>query len=160
MDIRDYRPSDADAVLALVDRAWVPVFPEVNALLGPELARLLHGEDWRVHHAAEIRGVLADEQMRSWVAIEGEDVVGVASARVVDPARRIGEVHLVGVDPGAQGQGVGTALTLYAEAWLREQEMAVSFISTGGDPGHAGARALYASLGYTLFPSTQCFKAL
>lgn len=160
MQIRDYDPSDEDAVLALVARAWTTVFPEVNAVLGPQLARLLHSEDWQQHHRDEIRGVLADEAMRSWVAVQDDAVVGVASARVVDPRRRIGEVHLVGVEPAAQGHGIGAAITRHAEEFLRSEGMAVVYISTGGDPGHEDARRLYTSLSYTLFPSAQFFKAL
>jgi hypothetical protein len=48
----------------------------------------------------------------------------------------------------------------HAEAWLREQGMAVVFIGTGGDPGHAPARDLYESLGYRPFPSAQYFRVL
>lgn len=160
MEIRDYAASDEDAVLALAARAWTTVYPEVNAVLGPELARRLHSEDWQQHHREEVRGILADEHMRSWVAVADDAVVGVASARVVDPRRRLGEVHLVGVDPSAEGQGTGAALTRHAEEFLRAEGMAVVYISTGGDPGHADARRLYSSLGYTLFPSAQFFKAL
>lgn len=69
-------------------------------------------------------------------------------------------MHLVGVDPAAQSQGVGGSLTRHAEEHLRAEEMAVVYISTGGDPGHVDARRLYSSLGYTLFPSAQFFKAL
>jgi GNAT superfamily N-acetyltransferase len=158
--IREYETPDEAGVLELVGRAWEPVFPEVDALLGPGIARLLHSDDWRAHHREEIRGVLADPAMTTWVADDDGAVVGVASARVVDPTRAIGEVHLVGVDPLAQRRGIGAALTRHAEEHLRAQGMRVSYISTGGDPGHARARELYSSLGYTLFPSAQFFKEL
>ena len=38
--------------------------------------------------------------------------------------------------------------------------MAVVFIGTGGDPGHAPARSLYKSLGYRLLPAAQYFRVL
>lgn len=160
MRIRDYAAADEPAVLALVDRAWSHVFPEVNGVLGPELARRLHGDDWRAHHRREIAGVLADPAMSTWLADDDGTVVGVVAARVVDADRCIGEVHLVGVDPHSSRRGIGSALTRHAEEHLVGLGMLVSYISTGGDPGHAGARALYSSLGYTLFPSAQFFKAL
>ena len=87
-------------------------------------------------------------------------IVGFTAARVADPARKIGEVHIVGVDPDAQRTGVGEALVRHAEEWLRDEGMAVVFIGTGGDVGHAPARALYASLGYRPFPVIQHYKLL
>jgi GNAT superfamily N-acetyltransferase len=158
--IRTARPDDHEGLLALASRAWEPVFDSVNEVLGDELARLLHGEDWRQHHAAEMREILDSDSIRTWVAeVEGKDV-GFVAARVVDAARRIGEVRIVGVDPAAQRQGIGRALIRHAEVWLQEQGMAVAFMGTGGDPGHAPARGLYELLGYRLFPSAQYFRIL
>jgi GNAT superfamily N-acetyltransferase len=158
LTIRRARDTDLDTVLEIAGRAWAPVFASVNAVLGSELARSLHGEDWRTHHAADVASILAG--MTAWVAVRGEAMVGFAAARVVDPGRRIGEVHIVGVDPRAQRTGVGAALVRHAEDWLREQDMTVVFIGTGGDPGHAPARSLYASLGYRPFPVIQHYKRL
>ena len=158
--IRPSRDADLDAVLELAGRAWEPVFASVNEALGTELARLLHSDDWQSHHAAEVSAILSSEAMTTWVAEAAGAVVGFVSARVADPSRRIGEVHIVGVDPAAQGAGVAAALVRHAEDWLREQGMAVAFIGSGGDPGHAPARALYASLGYQPFPVVQYYKPL
>jgi GNAT superfamily N-acetyltransferase len=153
-------PEDHDALLALASEAWDPVFASVNEVLGGELAGLLHGEDWRRHHSAEIREILDSDSTSTWVAdVEGRQV-GFVAARVVDPERRVGEVRIIGVDPTAQRRGIGGALIGHAEAWLREQGMAVAFIGTGGDPGHAPARRLYESLGYRLYPSAQYFRVL
>jgi GNAT superfamily N-acetyltransferase len=158
LTIRRASATDEDAVLTLAGRAWEPVFASVNLVLGPELARSLHGEDWRTHHAAEVATILAG--MTAWVAERGTAIVGFAAARIADPGRRIGEVHIVGVDPDAQRTGVAAALVRHAEEWLREQGMAVIFIGTGGDPGHAPARSLYSSLGYRPFPVVQHYKRL
>jgi GNAT superfamily N-acetyltransferase len=69
-------------------------------------------------------------------------------------------VYVVGVDPAAHRRGIGAALTEHATQWLRDEGMLVATISTGGDPGHAPARALYDSLGYRPLPGVQYFKAL
>jgi GNAT superfamily N-acetyltransferase len=160
LTIRSARPEDHELLLALASRAWEPVFASVNEVLGPELARHLHGEDWRDHHAAEVREILRSGSMRTWVAEVDGQHVGFVAARVVDPTRRIGEVRIVGVDPAAQRQSIGKALIRHAEVWLHDQGMAVAFIGTGGDPGHAPSRSLYESLGYRLFPSAQYFRVL
>ena len=158
--IRLVDAQDRDRLLELAARAWEPVFPAVNEILGPDLARRLHGADWHAYHATELRDILDSESTVTWVAEADGRVVGFAAARVVDPERRIGEVRIVGVDPTAQRMGVGAALTRHAEAWLETQGMAIVFIGTGGDPGHEPARALYQALGYRPFPVVQFYKAL
>ena len=160
LTIRPARPDDVEDLVALSSRVWEPVFTSVNQVLGHELAQLLHGEDWRDHQAKEVREILNSDSTRSTVAEVDGELVGFVAARVVDLVRRIGEVQIVGVDPSAQRHGVGTALVRDAEAWLREKGMEVAFIGTGGDPGHAPARRLYASMGYTLLPSAQYFRVL
>jgi GNAT superfamily N-acetyltransferase len=159
-DIRAAEPDDHDAIVALSLRAWAPVYPSVNDALGPELARLLHGDDWREHQARVTRECVGDASARAWVAEDGGAIVGFATAAVVDERRGIGEVVIVGVDPAAQRRGVGTLLVEEAEGWLRAQGMRVAVIGTGGDPGHAPARELYQRLGYQPLPGVQYFRAL
>ncbi len=160
--IRLMRPDDREEVVALAVKIWEPVFASVNATVGPELAVLLHGDDWRQHQAADTRRLIETDssESRSWVADLEGDVVGFCAAAVLDPARSIGEVQIVGVEPELQQTGIGGRLVNAATAWLRDQGMRVAYISTGGDPGHAPARRLYEHLGYTLFPSAQYFKVL
>jgi GNAT superfamily N-acetyltransferase len=158
--IRPAREDDLEAILGIAERAWERVFEAVNGALGPELATLLHGVDWRRHHASEVRTLLTSSGHARWVAETDGAVVGFASAWVVDPSRAIGEVEIVGVEPAAQRRGVGAALMQHAETWLREQGMAVIFVGTGADDGHAPARALYDALGYQAFPVVQYYKAL
>lgn len=67
---------------------------------------------------------------------------------------------MLAVDPAAQEQGIGLALTEAATAWLRQAGMRVAMIDTGGDLGHAPARRVYDKPGYTLLPVTRYFKAL
>jgi len=155
--IRNHRPADQEAVLALALRAWAPVFASANDVLGPELAVLLHGADWRVHQAAAVREVLGSHH--AWVAVDDGTLVGFAAAAVADAGRGIGEVGMVAVEPAAQRSGIGARLTEHAAAWLRAQGMRVVVIGTGGDPGHAPARALYESLGYRPFPVVQYYRA-
>jgi len=158
--IRPVREEDHDALEALAIRAWEPVFASVNAALGGELAMALHGDDWQNHHAAELRDILAADATATWVAEVDGRPAGFVAARVADPARRIGEVRIIGVDPAAQQGGIGSALLRHAEGWLQDQGMAVVFVETGGDPGHAPARHLYESSGYQRFPSAQYFRVL
>ena len=160
IDIRSATPRDNGGIIALTLCAWAPVFASVNAALGSELAELLHGQDWREHQEREVREALDSASMQVWVSETDGVLTGFVAARVVDSGRAIGEVYILGVDPRAQGTGVGAALTGHAASRLRDQGMRVAYISTGGDPGHAPARRLYERLGYHALPGVQYFKPL
>ena len=43
---------------------------------------------------------------------------------------------------------------------MRERGMDIAALGTGGDPGHAPARALYEALGYTALPGVRYLKLL
>jgi len=156
--IREYEPSDEEPVVRLSLRAWEPVFAAVEQMLGPKLFVRLRG-DWRAGQAREVRGMLADHAQRVWVAEAGGEPVGFVAAT---PHRDsgVGEIYMIAVDPGAQGQGVGTALTGVATDWLRQSGMRVAMIETGGDPGHAPARRVYEKAGYAALPAVRFFKVL
>lgn len=162
--IRDYTPADEDAVVALALEIWDPVFASVNGVLGPELALRLHGADWRDHQARDVRDILRPGPLpaHAWLAEDSRNgsLVGFAAAAVVDPRRHIGELRIVGVAPREQRGGLGTELVGLCRDWMRAQGMRVAYLSTGGDAGHAPARALYERTGFTLFPSAQYFAVL
>lgn len=157
--LREYRPEDEESVVALSLRAWEPVFESLEAALGAELFVRLRG-DWRTGQATEVRDVVTDPAQRVWVA---EDEHGRAIgfvAATLHHDRALGEIHMIAVDPTAQGQGVGMALTGVATEWLRGSGMRVAMVETGGDPGHTPARGLYEKAGYTPLPAVRFFRLL
>ena len=158
--IRDYQPPDGEAVVALSLRAWAPVFASMERVLEREIFVRLHGEDWREYQARSVRGVLADDTMRVWVAEADDAVAGFVAATVLDAERRLGEIAMLAVDPAFQRCGLGSALTGFGTRWLRAAGMRVAMIGTGGDPGHAPARRVYEQADYTLIPMARYFKAL
>jgi len=70
----------------------------------------------------------------------------------VDAKARHGEIYLLAVSPLHQRQHIGERLCQHAIAHMRADKVEVVQISTGGDPFHAPARALYERLGFTLVP--------
>ena len=157
--LREYRPSDEAAILGLSLRAWEPVFDALAEALGPELFLRLRG-DWRAGQAREVGDVLADSTHRVWVAEDaGESAIGFVAAKL-HREQKLGEINMIAVDPGAQGRGIGTALTGVATDWLRRSGMRVAMIETGGDPGHAPARRVYEKAGFTPLPAVRFFKSL
>ena len=157
-EIREYRPSDEEAVIALSLRAWAPVFASLEQALGSGLFARLH-PDWRADQEKAVRGVLADPAMHVWVAGNGPEPVGFAAA-TLHRDRLIGEIYMLAVNPAHQRQGVGAALTGAAAGWLRGSGMQVAMVNTGGDPGHAPARRVYQRAGYTAVPVVRYFRAL
>jgi ribosomal protein S18 acetylase RimI-like enzyme len=157
--LREYRPSDEASLVELSLRAWEPVFDALEEARGRELFLRLRG-DWRAGQARDVRDVLADSSQRVWVAEDvGQTAVGFVAAKL-HPEHQLGEIYMIAVDPGAQRQGVGTALTRVATDWLRQAGMRVAMIETGGDRGHAPARLLYEKAGYTPLPAVRFFKSL
>ncbi len=156
--IGEYKPSDEELVVGLSLRAWAPVFAAVEEMLGSELFVRLRG-DWQVGQAAAVREVLADPDQRVWVANVDREPVGFVAARL-ERDSGVGEIYMIAVDPGAQGQGVGTALTGVATDLLRRSGMRVAMVETGGDAGHAPARRVYEKADYTPLPAVRYFRAL
>lgn len=57
-------------------------------------------------------------------------------------------------------RGVGTDLTAFALERLEGAGVSVAMVETGGDAGHAPARATYQRAGVTELPVVRYFKAL
>jgi GNAT superfamily N-acetyltransferase len=156
--IRDYRSSDQEAVVALSLRAWAPVFASLRQVLGAEIFRRLH-PDWRADQETAVHAVLSDRATQVWVAEAASGPAGFVAAKL-DSDSLVGEIYMLAVDPPAQGQCIGTALTEVATDWLRMSGMRVAMVDTRGDRGHAPARQVYEKADYTLLPVARYFRAL
>ena len=141
-EIRSYVPADADDLATLAVGAWEPVFDSLRTVLGSKLFVALRGEDWRQGQAADVRKTIEAEDACTWVAAVDGISRGFATA-LLSPGAVMGEIVMVAVDPSHQRQGLATALTEAATAWLREQGATTAMVETGGDAGHAAARATY-----------------
>ena len=137
--IREYRPHDGEAIVALSLRAWAPVFASLERALGDEVFARLH-PDWRHDQATAVRATLGDAGTHTWVAEDNRRVLGFVAA-AIDRDRGLGEISMLAVDPGDQRRGVGSALTEVATEWLRGAGARVAMVETGGDSGHAPGAA-------------------
>ena len=143
--LRPVATKDIEQVVALSLRAWEPVHASLARVLGPDINRHVT-PDLRQSQEAAVRKACA-EQLTT-VAVQDEAVVGFVSVLIEGP-QDPGEIYMLAVDPAAQRTGVGRALTDHALSQIRDAGCAVAVVSTGGDPGHAPARALYEACGFT-----------
>ena len=156
--IRPYNDRDAEAVVGLSLRAWEPAFASIEGTLGSEIFGLLH-HDWRADQQKAVEDVCAAERFPVWVAEAGAKTVGFVAVEL-HPERSMGEIYMLAVDPDYQGDGIGTALSEFALAWIKDAGMVVAVVETGGDPGHAAARRAYEKVGCTQLPIARYFKKL
>ncbi|MDH3755872.1 MAG: GNAT family N-acetyltransferase [Acidimicrobiia bacterium] len=129
-------------------RAWEPVFSSFEQVLGPDLYRRLY-PDWRSQQRASVEQALASNE--TWVRVAEAQVTGFVNV-IFDAGEKVGEIHMIAVDPRSQRRGIATDLTELAVAEMTRRGLTLATVSTGGDPGHAPARRTYEKAGFASFP--------
>ncbi len=157
--VRPFEDQDAEAVVGLSLRAWMPVFASLEQTLGSEIFRRQH-PDWREDQRRAVEAVCASQETRVWVDEVGGSTVGFVAVELHHPERSMGEISMLAVDPDYQGGGIGTTLTEFALDRLKDAGMTVAMVETGGDPGHAAARRTYEKAGYIHLPIARYLKNL
>jgi mycothiol synthase len=146
VSLRIFRPgADEEAWLAVNRRAFAH-HPEQGSWTMADL-RLREAEDWfdpAGFFLAERDGQLAGFH---WTKVHPDGGDGGAP---------IGEVYVVGVNPGQQGGGLGRALTLAGLAYLRRRGLADVMLYV--DQDNVAAVRLYTALGFTLWSTDVMYR--
>lgn len=129
-------------------------------MLGGPIFDRLHQPDWRTAQAEAVRSSCTSEDRHVFVAVVGGRAVGFASVALDAFHEKMGVVDIVGVDPDFQRRGIARALMEHAAEFMRSRGMDIAAVGTGGDDGHAPARALYEALGYTALPGVRYLKQI
>lgn len=160
VEIRPFRESDLEAVVEFSLRAWEPVYESLLQVLGEPIFRRLHDPDWRAVQAEAVRSSCTSEDRDVFVAVADQRPVGFASVELDAFHERMGVVDIIAVDPMYQRLGIATELMDRSVDHMREHGMDIAAVGTGGDPGHAPARALYEAYGFTSLPGVRYLKLL
>jgi GNAT superfamily N-acetyltransferase len=158
-EIRPFRSDDLEAVIDLSLRAWAPVFASLRDVLGDEIFLRLH-PDWRSSQTDAVEASCTDDAHDAFVAVADGRPVGFVTVALNAFHERMGAIDILGVDPDYQRRGIGARLTTFAVDHMRRRGMDIAVVETGGDPGHAPARAAYESAGFTLLPVARYFRQL
>jgi mycothiol synthase len=144
--VRAFKPgADEDAWLAVNRRAFAH-HPEQGSWTSDDLRRR-EEEAWfdpAGFFLAERDGQLAGFHWTKVHADGGEN------------GEPIGEVYVVGIDPGAQGVGLGRALTLAGLAYLRDRGLADVMLYV--DEDNAPAVRMYMALGFTRWSADAMYR--
>jgi mycothiol synthase len=126
--LRTYTPADADEIIAVNARAFAH-HPEQGAMDRADFDRR-SSSAWF-------------DPAGLFVAERDGRIVGFHWTKVEDG---VGEVYVVGIDPDAQGGGLGTALTARGLRHLYEQGLGTADLYVEGD--NAPALTVYEKLGF------------
>jgi GNAT superfamily N-acetyltransferase len=159
IQIRSFSGGDLDAIVEFSLRAWAPVFASVRNVLGDDVFLRLH-PDWKANQAASVRLSCTSGDRDVFVAVVDGRPVGFVAVELNAFHERMGVIDIIGVDPEYQRRGIGSRLTEVAINHMRREGMDIVVVETGGDPGHAPARAAYEEAGFTLLPISRYFRLL
>jgi GNAT superfamily N-acetyltransferase len=159
IEIRSLLGDDLDAIVEFSLRAWAPVFASLRQVLGEDVFLRLH-PDWKESQAASVRSSCTSGDRDVFVAVLEGRPVGFVAVALNAFHDRMGVIDIIGVDPDYQRRGIGSRLTEVAINHMRREGMDIAVVETGGDPGHAPARAAYEQAGFTLLPISRYFQLL
>lgn len=159
IEIRELSEADVDAIVAFSLRAWEPIFASVRDALGEKIFLRLH-PSWKESQAEAVRARCTSEDLDVYVATVDERPVGFVAIGLNAFHERMGVIEIVGVDPDFQRGGIGKSLTEFALSHMRRHGMDIAVVETGGDAGHAPARALYDHTRFTVLPIARYFQVL
>lgn len=154
-----YSAEYREALIELSLRAWEAVFPLMHQSVPNFVYECFYPAGWERRQADDVAFVLDAEPSGIDVALDGERPVGWVCTRM-HPEDSMGEVYILAVDPPWRRRGIARRLIERAESRARGLGMRMLMVETGGDPGHAPARATYEAVGFERWPVARYFKDL
>lgn len=134
--LRAFQPGDEDAIVAVNGRAFAH-HPEQGSMDREDLDRRM-SSDWF-------------DPAGLFVAVRDDRIIGFHWTKIetLPSDERVGEVYVVGIDPAAQGGGLGKALTARGLRHLQDSGVPAVILYVEGD--NEPALAVYRGLGFADF---------
>jgi ribosomal protein S18 acetylase RimI-like enzyme len=158
IEVRPVDSAEVDGVVDIAIRAWEAVHASMAQVLGERLNRRVY-PDWAKSQAADVRQACGDPNVKVFVAADGQTLFGFVSV-VIDMSAHSGEIDMIAVDPELQHRGIARTLTDFALRQMRDAGCTLAHVATGGDTGHAPARALYESAGFVPLPLVRYYREI
>ncbi|WP_117208121.1 GNAT family N-acetyltransferase [Allorhizocola rhizosphaerae] len=160
MFIRSFVQPDLPRLVELTIETFGPFYEQsFRRIVGEAVFANQHG-NWRDDYRTQVPQLHDPSQHRQVAVAQVDEIIVGYVAWSVDPARKNATIVMLATSADHRRHGLGTALCEHAFAHMRSLGAEVVEIGTGGDPFHAPARALYESLGCTLFPVAHYFRQL
>jgi GNAT superfamily N-acetyltransferase len=159
MIITPYAVDRRAEILDLTRRAWTPVFERTRPAVPGFVHRSFYPEGWRARQLSDMSAILDAEPQNVELALVEDSLAGWVCTRL-HPEDRMGEIHVLAVDPRYQRRGVATALMRHSFERMSAAGMGMAMVETGDDPGHTPARAAYEAAGFVRWPVARYFKDL
>jgi GNAT superfamily N-acetyltransferase len=159
IEIRGFHEDDLDAIVEFSVRAWAPVFASWQRILGEPIFLRLY-PDWTRDQAEAVRAGCTNEAHDVFVAVANGRPVGFSTVALNAFHEGMGVVDMIAVDPDYQRRGIARRLMDRSIEHMRAHGMDITAVGTGGDPGHAPARALYEAGGFTPLPAVRYLKLI
>jgi ribosomal protein S18 acetylase RimI-like enzyme len=161
MLIRPFHPADLAVLVDLTIEVFGPFYEEsFRAMVPPDVFAHMHGH-WADDYRESVPRLHDPEHEKHVLVAEADDgeILGYIGWQV-DRAGRHGEIAPLAIRVSARRSGLGRALSQHAMDAMREQDVEVVSLGTGGDWFHAPARSLYESLGFHLVPVAVYMRSL
>ena len=146
MKMREYRPEDLQAVMAIANAAWQPIRKMSREAIGDRISDLFNPAGDAVSKGLQVKEQI--DSGRYGIAIcehEGR-VVGFITWNSEGP---VGQICNNAALPGSGLKGVGQTMYQYVLNLFRSQGLKAVKVTTGLDWAHAPARRAYERAGFT-----------
>jgi ribosomal protein S18 acetylase RimI-like enzyme len=157
--LRPFDDADLDKVVELALRAWEPVHRSMAEVMGAGINARVY-PDWAASQEDDVRRACLDPEQLVTVATDAAATLLGFVTVVIDAPKETGEIYMIAVDPPVQRRGLARALTDHAIGQMRAAGCRLAVVATGGDAGHAPARGLYESAGFTALPLVNYYREL
>lgn len=146
--IRASRADDLPRLEQVREAAFAPIFASFRSILGDDLYNLVQAREDAAQQHLLICLLAPDSGWEAYVVEVAGTAVGFVTLQMHHETQ-VGEIGLNAVDPAHAGQGIGTAMYMFAMSRMKEAGMRAATVATGGDPSHAPVRRAYEKAGLT-----------